>query len=117
MPPWPSRRRTRAWQVASSFQLHPPAFTVSTRRRHVNASRPSSHGLSVQIGFNAHDIEQTATMAAAICRYGYQRLRRFRGADTRKLTMSPPLDVSLVKGHGPTEASSRGYTWQVVHPA
>ncbi len=40
-----------------------------------------SSRLSVKVGFNAHDIEQAATMAAAICRYGYQPLRRFRGAD------------------------------------
>jgi hypothetical protein len=44
---------------------------------------------------DAPEIEQARTMAAAICSYGFQRIRIIRGANAPKLTMSPPLKAQV----------------------
>jgi hypothetical protein len=52
----------------------------------------------VKTDADAHDIEQAGTMALPYAGYGNQRLCPIRGADARKLTMSPPPQ-GLARAH------------------
>jgi hypothetical protein len=42
---------------------------------------------------NGHEIEQAAAIAPPYAGYGFPPLRMIRGANARKLTMSPPSPV------------------------